>query len=164
MKSNMLIAVVAVSIIAGFLVGAGSGYLLWHRQFPYGSFQRPPGNFTHINASRMIGTQFSGFPFASSSYLISGNANLSPSGKIATDDFNLTTIPLQNGSILYSMKFDEIGTTYNVTLGQSDKLYWIDTNLADDMKGSDLSIGDDGYVAVNATGYIVAFKYPLPGT
>ena len=93
-----------------------------------------------------------------------GNSTLSPSGKIATDDFNLTTTPLQNGSILYSMKFDEIGTRYNVTLSGSDRLYWIDTNLADDMQGSDLSIGDDGYVGVNTAGDIVAFKYPLPGT
>lgn len=156
--TNKNIIIGAVIVIA-FLAGLGSGYLLWHRSFPMGGFKR-----TQVNASKMVGTQFSSFPFASSSYLISGNATLSASGKIATEDFNTTTKQLANGSTLYSLKFDELGTVYNVTIAKGDKLYYIDTNLADDAPGSDMSIGDDGYAVVNSTGYITIFKYPLPNT
>ena len=112
----------------------------------------------------MIGTPFSSFQFASASYLISGNATLSASGKVATDDFNTTATQLANGSTEYSLRFDETGAVYNITVGRGGKLYYIDTNLADDMPGADTSLGDDGYAVVNSTGYIVAFKYPLPNT
>ena len=95
---------------------------------------------------------------------LSGNATLSASGKVATDDFNTTAAQLANGSTEYSLKFDETGAVYNITVGRGGKLYYIDTNLADDMPGADTSLGDDGYAVVNSTRYIVAFKYPLPNT
>ena len=155
----------AIAIVVSFVIGVGVGILvapsilfsMHHGQFP------PGGNFggSTVNA---VGTPFSSFQYASSAYLISGNATLSASGKIATGDFNLAAAQLDNGSTEYSIKFDEIGTVYNVTIAHGDKLYFVDTNLADDTPGSDMSLGDDGYAVVNSTGCIVAFKYPLPST
>ena len=156
MKNNK--PVIAVLLIAAFLVGLGVGYLIWHISPPSHSLPSP------ISPSNVIGTPFASFSMAQFSYMISGNASLSPSGKLATNDFNLTSTKLANGSITYSMTFAKSGMTYNVTLNRSDKLYFIDTNLGDDTPGADISTFDDGYVAVNATGYIVAFKYPLIGS
>ena len=152
-------------MVVAFLVGLGAGILV----APYFFFAMHPfpsggGNFSRVSSGQLIGTQFSSSRYAASSYLISGNATLSSSGQIATGDFNLTEKPIANGSVEYSIKFDESGTVYNVTVGSGDRLYYIDSNLADDMKGADLSLGDDGYAVVNATGYVVAFKYPLPNS
>jgi len=155
--------VLVVAVIVAFVVGLGLGVFVAPRFFfamHGGQFPAGGGSST----THVVGTQFSSFQYASSSYLMSGNATLSASGKIATGDFNTTTTSFPNGSTKYSLKFDEIGTVYNVTIGRGDKLYYIDTNLADDMKGADASFGDDGYAVVNSTGYIVAYKYPLTST
>jgi hypothetical protein len=163
MKNNKI--ALAVAFIAVFLFGLGSGYLLWHRSLPAGGFRGPPGSSVAVSgSSNAIGTLFSSYSLAQYSYLISGNATLSPSGKVATEDFNLTSTALANGSVSYSMKFAETGVTYSVTVGNGDKLYWIDTNLADDSPKADVFTGDDGYAVVNSTGYIIALKYPLPYT
>lgn len=165
MTNNKLVLVVAV--IVAFVVGLGAGIFVGPRVFFAMHPSQLPGqggNLNSGNSTQTVGTLFSSFQYAPYSYLISGNATLSASGKIATGDFNLTTIVLQNASTKYSMKFDEIGTVYNVTVGHGSKLYYIDTNLADDMHGADASFGDDGYAVVNSTGYVVAYKYPLPST
>lgn len=165
MANSKLVLVIAV--IVAFVVGLGVGifvapsffFAMHPGQFPNAG---AVGNLNSSSSNQVKGTSFSSFQYASSSYLIYGNATLSASGKVATGDFNLTTIPLQNGSTEYSLKFTETGAIYNVTIGRGDKLYYIDTNLADDMSGVDTSRGDDGYAVVNSTGYLVAYKYPLP--
>ncbi len=160
MAKNKFVLVIAV--IVAFAVGLGVGiFAAPHLLFGMHRGQFPAGG---LSAAQVIGTPFSSFQFASASYLISGNATLSASGKVATDDFNTTATQLANGSTEYSLRFDETGAVYNITVGRGGKLYYIDTNLADDMPGADTSLGDDGYAVVNSTGYIVAFKYPLPNT
>ncbi len=164
MKNNI---VIVVAVVVAFVVGLGLGIFVAPRLFfamHNGQLPSPGGSLGGVGSANVIGSEFSSFIYASSTYLISGNATLSPSGKIATGDFNLTTIPLQNGSTKYSIKFGVSGAIYNVTIGHGDKLYYIDTNLADDMAGSDISLGDDGYAVVNSTGYIVAYRYPLPSS
>ncbi|MGD0510493.1 MAG: hypothetical protein ABSA33_01505 [Candidatus Micrarchaeaceae archaeon] len=162
--------ILAISIIVAFVVGFGAGVLVTSRIFFVMQFGKPPsglpsgGSTSGPSPVNVIGSPFSSFKYAQYAYLISANATLSSSGKVATEDFNLTSMQLSNGSTKYSMKFDEVGTVYNVTMGRGSKLYYIDTNLADDMPGSDASFGDDGYVVVNSTGYIVAYQYPLPRT
>lgn len=161
-KKFVTIAAVIVAFVVGLVIGIFVGPRLFfgmhHGTFPSG------GGYSKFNSTAIVGTLFSNFQFASTSYQISGNATLSPAGKIAVEDFNLTTTPLQNGSTIYSIKFNELSTVYNVTVGKNDKLYFVDSNLADDQPGADTSLGDDGYAVVNSTGYIVAFKYPLPNS
>lgn len=155
--------VLVIAIIVAFVVGLVVGTFVVPRfLFHRGSF--PAGGSFGGSSANVVGTMFAGFRFESTSYLIPESANLSASGKIAENDFNLTTTPLANGSTEYSLKFGEIGTTYNVTIGRTDKLYFIDSNLADDMPGADASLGDDGYAVVNSTGYIVQYRYPLPNS
>lgn len=164
MVSNRL--VLAAAVIAALVIGFGAGVFAAPQLFPamhrgQSPMEESPGRSGSAN---MTGTPFSSFQYASSAYLISGNATMSASGKVATEDFNLTTTPLENGSIEYSIKFDGRGGRYNITISHDDKLYYIDTNLADDMPGADASIGDEGYAVVNSTGYVIVYKYPLPNT
>ena len=159
--------VVIIAVIVAFVVGLVVGIFVGPSVFfgmHRGQFTGPGGSASRVNSASTIGTLFANSQFASSSYLISGNSTPSASGKVATSDFNLTTTPLANGSIEYSIKFDETGTTYNVTISHGDKLYYIDTSLGDDAPGSDISLGDDGYAVVNSTGYIVAYRYSLPNS
>ena len=107
---------------------------------------------------------FSASRYYDSAYQISNGSALSPQGRVAASDFNLTSKQLQNGSAQYTIAFVDSTAVYNVTIQNGQKLYFIDSNLADDGVGSDKSSGDDGYAIVNASGYIVAMKYPLPGT
>jgi hypothetical protein len=163
---------IAIGIIVAFVIGLGVGLLIGPQLFfamhpaplsgPGGSLG--PGSNIATTTTGSGGTPFSSFQFESSSYLISGNATLSPAGKAATSDFNLTSTPLANGSTEYSLKFKELSTVYNVTVGAGSKLYFIDVNLPDDSASSDTSLGDDGYAVVNATGYVISYKYPLPRT
>ncbi len=157
----ILVIAVVVALVVGFGVGVFAAPHIFSAMHP-GGFT---GGSTKTGSSaQVVGTLFSSFQFEQYAYQLSGNATLSASGKIATGDFNITTTEFANGSTKYSLKFDELGTIYNVTIGRGDKLYFIDTNLGDDMHGSDASFGDDGYAVVNSTGYIVAYKYPLLNT
>lgn len=160
MNTKMLLVVVA---LVAFVIGIGVGifaapFILFHGGGPGG------GHFVPHSTVNMSGTLLSSSQYAQYAYQISGNATLSSSGQIATSDFNLTKNQLQNGSTTYTMAFSESGKVYNVTIGSTDKLYYIDSNLADDARGSDISLGDDGYAVVNSTGYIVTIEYPLPDT
>ena len=160
-KNNKIVVAVAVVVVAIVIV-LGVGMFV----APHALSGTHVGSTTAGGAgpSQASGTLFSSFRFAQSSYLISENATLSASGKVATGDFNMTTAQLANGSTEYSLKFGETGAVYNATVGRGEKLYYIDTNLGDDASSSDVYLGDDGYAVVNATGYIVTLRYPLPNT
>ncbi len=76
----------------------------------------------------------------------------------ATPDYILNKTILQNNSIEYAFTFTQ--AKHSVTVLQSEKLYFIDTNPVDDGL-HDTSSGDDGYAIVNATGCAVKIAYPL---
>jgi hypothetical protein len=123
------------------------------------------------NATGAAGTQaktnssllFNDSQYAQYAYLISGNATLSAAGIAATADFNITHSKLQDGAAEYFLKARATGIVYNATVGPGSRLYFIDTNTADDYPTSDASTVDDGYAVVNASGYIVTEVYPLSG-
>jgi hypothetical protein len=159
---NVVLAVCLLAV--GIIVGLGSGYVIWHRSVPTPGVSPTSGIPNIPVSSNVIGMQFSNFNLKSYSYLISGNATLSEAGKLATGDVNITGRQLANGSIMYSMSFSKFSKVYNVTISPSEKLYYIDTNLADDSSGADFSLSEDGYAVVNSTGYIINYEYPLPFT
>lgn len=108
------------------------------------------------------GTQpFSSSPYYQNAYLISGNTTLSASGQAATSDFSLAVNDLGNGTAVYTLVFVDTGAEYNVTLTSGQSLYYIDSNLGDDSPTADSFHLDDGYVVVDANGYIVSQSYPL---
>ncbi len=160
MQTKMLLIVVAVvALVIGIVVGVVVAPFILFRGHTMSPGFQSPGSIANTKGALLSGTQYYSY-----AYQISGNATLSSSGKIATSDFNITEKTLQNGSTTYSIAFSELGTVYNVTISPTEKLYFIDTNLQDDVHGSDLSLGDDGFAVVNATGYVVEVEYPLPNT
>ncbi|MDE1860055.1 MAG: hypothetical protein KGH67_06045 [Candidatus Micrarchaeota archaeon] len=108
-------------------------------------------------------TQSGSIPFNQSQYFQSAYLVDSNSGdaQVALQNVNITTKTLSNGSVEYSFVFLETNAIYNITIANGEKLYFIDTNLADDGT-RDTSVGDEGYAIVSASGYIISVQYPLP--
>ena len=165
---RFLVAWLAINrlVLAIFIVLAtGIGIVAWVTSGQYHPMARElppaPGNYSGSNSGNILGAEFGSSAFAQYAYLISGNATLSASGKVATYDFNLTAVQLQNGSVEYTMRFHGTGATYSVTVGEGDRLYYIDENLADDTPNADAALFDDGYAAVDSAGQIIAYRYPL---
>lgn len=160
------VAIVAAVVIVIIIIAAAA-YLY----FPLGNGGGPNttknasnggNNSSNSGQNSSNKTLFSSSQYYPFSYLISDNASLSSQGQVATADFNLTHVELQNGSIEYKLAFRDTGLTYNVTLQKGDKLYFIDTNVVDDSPGADHSTLDDGYAVVDVNGYVVMLNYPLP--
>lgn len=99
-------------------------------------------------------TLFSSTPYAPYSYLISG-PNLSQQAQSALAGFKLVRTPLQNGSVEINVSLSGNGQGNSVVLAPGYKLYIVETTFGDDGYGFDSSLGDDGFVVVNSTGYIV---------
>lgn len=160
---------IPIKLIAGFvivfLVGIDVGLIAAPFILFGGNGHFPAGGSTETSSSP-TGNAFSTSQYSVYSYLISngGLANLSASGSAALGDVNITTDQLQNGSTQYIMKFKGASTPYDVTINQTEKLYFLDSSLGDDHGDTDSSYGDDGYLVVNLAGNIVSMRYPLPGS
>lgn len=125
------------------------------------------GNQTTIqttiqSTTTTLGPQFNSTQYATSAYQIYPAASLSQNGKIATSDFNASSILLPGAFVTVYINFTDTKASYNVTLNPGYKLYFIDSSLGDDSPAHDGLSSDDGYAIVDQNGYLVSMKYPLP--
>jgi hypothetical protein len=100
------------------------------------------------------GTLFSSEPYYGYSYLISPG-NLSRQSKLALDGYSMAVNPNVNGS--QNVTLSVLGTSISgtLTMSQGEKLYIVETSFGDDAPSYDSSLGDDGFVLVDANGYVV---------
>ena len=99
-------------------------------------------------------TLFSSAPYAQYSYLISG-PNLSQQAQSALAGFKFTRTPMQNGSIEINISLSGSSQGNSVVLAPGYRMYIVEATFGDDGYGFDSSLGDDGFVIVNSTGYVV---------
>lgn len=154
-QSTLLVVVVLFVAIATLLIVSGSNNAAPSTTI----YTTIPTTTAQISIRNL--SLWSNSPYNPYAYLISGNATLSANGRVATFDFTLKTISLSNSSIVYSMTFVDTGAIYNVTIAPGSKLYFVDTNLADDNQNFDSLPRDDGYAVVNSTGYVTSLIFPL---
>lgn len=97
------------------------------------------------------GTLFSSEPYYRASYLIAPGS-VSQQSQSALDGYKMTvnqTAIGENVTISYS------GRGVTTSLAAGDKLYIVETSFGDDAPGYEGSTADDGFVLVNASGYVV---------
>ncbi len=109
---------------------------------------------TPSHAGRPSSVLFSSTPYLQYAYLISGG-NLSQEAKAALTGFNMTSDFLSNGTEEIRIAIQGSGQNQTIMLDPGYKLYIIETTFSDDSYGFDASLGDDGLVMVNQTGYVV---------
>ena len=68
--------------------------------------------------------------------------------------FNLTAMVLQNSSTEIKLTLISTNQYQNIVLKPNYKLYIIETTFGDDGYSFDSSLGDDGFVVVDANGYV----------
>lgn len=97
---------------------------------------------------------FNSTPYAQYAYLIS-SPTLSQQAQSALAGFKLVRTTLQNGSVEMNISLSGSGQGNSVTLAPGYKMYLVEATFGDDGYGFDSSLGDDGFVIVNTTGYVV---------
>lgn len=97
---------------------------------------------------------FNSTPYVQYSYLIS-DPSLSQQAQSALAGFKLVRTPLQNGSVEINISLSANNQANSVILAPGYKMYVVETTFGDDGYGFDSSLGDDGFIIVNSTGYIV---------
>ncbi|MCL5429892.1 MAG: hypothetical protein M1504_00250 [Candidatus Marsarchaeota archaeon] len=101
-------------------------------------------------------TLFSSTQYYQYSYLIS-SPTLSGAAKSAVTGFNVTRSVLSNGST--EVQFMQYGTNNSAgayIVPNGDSLYYIDGSFGDDSPPTgEYSMGDDGIVLINSSGYVV---------
>lgn len=81
--------------------------------------------------------------------------SMSQQASAAMSGFSMNTTALANGTTSISVSLKSTSQSQTIMLGPGYKLYVIETTFGDDGYGSDYSLGDDGFVLVNQTGYVV---------
>ena len=147
MKATLIYVIVAALIVVGIVFLA-----FGHKSTATLAQSGNPSN--NVNATNSSKVLFADAQYSAYSYLISPG-QLSQQAQNAMDGFNMTTANLTNGSS--SVTLTVIGTTAakNFVLKPGYKLYIVETSFGDDGYHFDSSLGDDGFVVVDPSGYVV---------
>lgn len=155
MMNNRTILYAAISALA---VGLAAFMLYGHASGNGAGFRSNAAYVTtsitpsHTGSSSQV--LFSSTPYFQYAYLISGS-NLSQEAKAALTGFNMTSDFLSNGTEEIRVAIQGSGQNQTILLDSGYKLYIVETTFSDDSYGFDASLGDDGLVMVNQTGYVV---------
>ena len=113
----------------------------------------PPSNQITSPQSNST-TLFSSTPYYQYAYVVS-DPTLSQQSRSALAGFNLTNTQLANGTRKITITFQGSGQSQVVMLQPNYTLYVIEATFGDDSYSFDSSLGDDGFVVVNPSGYVV---------
>ncbi len=139
-----VVIVVAIALVGtGYYIGKGSN-----------STTTAKGTTTTYAAANTSAILFSSSQYAHMAYVLypstPGSAQYQAAG------FNVSITQAVNGSIvamISSLSDPTVNSTF--TFNNTDTLYFIDSSLGDDSPPSgEYSLGDDGVILVNSTGYI----------
>ncbi len=137
----VIVAVVAI-IYAGNPVGKSQGN-------SYISTSTPAVSQNNVTNILFANTQY--YQFA---YLVS-SGNLSSQAQAALSGFNVSRTVYSNGTTLIGIALNGNGNRQLLYLKPGYKLYMIETSFGDDSFGGESNLGDDGFVEVSSSGYIV---------
>jgi len=137
------VVAIAVIGIAVFLTGGGT---------------RGTPSTTYINSTAQAASNSSAILFANTqyspfAYLIS-SATLSSQAQAAISGFSLSRSSSQNRTTTLTLTYLADGSKQVISLKPQYKLYFIETSFGDDGFGSESSLGDDGVVMVDPSGYV----------
>ncbi|MDE1768230.1 MAG: hypothetical protein KGH67_02015 [Candidatus Micrarchaeota archaeon] len=151
MVSKIILLTMAI-VIVGLLAGVfflGNGAATSHT-----ASQSSVSATSGVTATNSNATLFASSPYAQYAYLIS-NDTLSQQAHAALAGFNLSNTKLANGTRKITIALQGTSQNQMLMLRPGYKLYIIETTFGDDGYGFDSSLGDDGFVLVNNTGYII---------
>ncbi len=97
---------------------------------------------------------FSSTPYYPYAYQIFPG-NMSQQARAAMSGFALRAAALPNGSTNVTISLMSTSQNQSIVLGQGYSLYIIETTFGDDGYNAEYSLGDDGFIVVNQSGYVV---------
>ncbi|MDE1851306.1 MAG: hypothetical protein KGH69_01280 [Candidatus Micrarchaeota archaeon] len=103
------------------------------------------------NSSKVL---FNDTPYARSSYLAYPGIP-SQQARAAMAGFGISATQLANGSAEVTMTFNQTGANDTVVIAPGYKIYFVEGTLSDDSFDTDSSLGDDAFVMVDSSGYVV---------
>lgn len=103
------------------------------------------------NSSKVL---FNDTQYARYSYLVYPG-NLSQQASVAMTGFGMSATQLANGSSSVTVILNRTGANNTVVLAPGYRLYFVEGALSDDSFDTDSSLGDDAFVVVDSSGYVV---------
>ena len=153
MLAYVIVALIAVIIAAAVLLrgyGSTGNTAMANTAAPAGPVSSTQSATPASNTSAVL---FSSTPYYQYAYLVS-DSPLSSQAKAALAGFNFNNTQLANGTRKITIELAGTSQSQTVMLKPGYKLYIIEATFGDDGYGFDSSLGDDGFVMVNQTGYV----------
>lgn len=150
----IIVACVAIIALAAYLLrGTQNAVQSATSTQSSANLQTTPASSQQSHAASSNAVLFNDTPYSQYSYLIS-SPSLSQQAQSALAGFKLVRTQLQNGSVEMNISLAASGQGNRVVLAPGYKMYIIEATFGDDGYGFDSSLGDDGFVVVNSTGYL----------